>query len=146
MIDILMKIFFAILFVTVLVAAGLLMVLLLQDFSEVLDNCKEAIRKRKKPKTPEAAAVKIITREANVQTLKASHYVDNPFIDKMTPEEIDRNVVNCLSEKLAESIVPFMEIRYEKDRHGIGTMFTAEIKVVDTGSGLGQQKEEESNG
>ena len=143
MIDILMKIFFAILFVTVLVAAGLLMVLLLQDFSEVLDDCKEAIRKRKKPKAPEAAAVKIITREANVQTLKASHYVDNPFIDKMTPEEIDRNVVNCLSEKLAESIVPFMEVRYEKDRHGIGTMFTAEIKVVDTGSG---QKEEESNG
>lgn len=141
--DILMKIFFAVLLVTVLVAAGLLMVLLLQDFSEVLDDCKEAIRKRKKPKAPETAAVKIVTREANVQTLKASHYVDNPFIDKMTPEEIDRNVVNCLSEKLAESIVPFMEVRYEKDRHGIGTMFTAEIKVVDTGSG---QKEEESNG
>ena len=141
--DILMKIFFAVLLVTVLAAAGLLMVLLLQDFSEVLDDCKEAIRKRKKPKAPEAAAVKIITREANVQTLKASHYVNNPFIDKMTPEEIDRNIVQYLSEKLAESIVPFMEVRYEKDRHGIGTMFTAEIKVVDTGSG---QKEEENNG
>ena len=147
MIDILMKIFIVALLVIILLLVTLsLTVTFLPDFLENLDNCIEAIRKRKKPKAPEAAAVKIITREANVQTLKASHYVNNPFIDKMTPEEIDRNVVTCLSEKLAESIVPFMEVRYEKDRHGIGTMFTAEIKVVDTGSGLGQQKEEESNG
>lgn len=144
--DILMKIFFAVLLVTVLVAAGLLMVLLLQDFLKNLDDCKEAIRKRKTPEEPKAAAVKIVTREANVQTLKVSHYVDNFFVEKMKPEEIDKNVVNCLSEKLAEGIVPFMEVRSEKVQYGNGTMFTAEIKVVDTGSGFRRQKEKESNG
>lgn len=143
--DILMKIFFAALLVIVLVAAGLLTASLFQDFLEVLDDCKEAIRERKKPKAQEADAVKIITREANVQTLKVSQYIDNFFVEKMPPEEVERSAVNYLSEKLAESIVPFMEVRSEKDWGGIGTMFTAEIKVIDTGSGLGRCMEEESN-
>lgn len=92
----------------------------------------------KEEKASETAAVKIVTREANVQTLKVSTYVDNFFVEKMPPEEVERTAVSCLSESLAEGIVPFMEIRSEKDQHGNGTIFTAEIKVVDTGSGLGQ--------
>ena len=141
--DILIKIFFAILLVTVLVAAGVLVALLLQDFLEVLDDCKGAFLKRKKSKEQEAAAVKIVTREANVQTLRASRYVDNSIVEKMPPEEVERIVVTCLSEKLAEGIVPFMKVRSEKVQYGNGTTFTAEIKVVDTGSGLGRLMEEE---
>ena len=147
MADLMMKILLVALLVTVLVAvASSLIVTLLPDFLEDLDNCKEAIRKRKNPKVPEAAAVKIVTKEARVQTLKASRYVDNLVVEKMPPEEVERIVVTCLSEKLAEVIVPFMEVRSEKVQYGNGTMFTAEIRVVDTGSGLGRCMEEAANG
>lgn len=147
MMDILMKIILVALLVTILVAvAGSLIVIFLPDFLEGLDDCKEAIRKRKKPKEPEDAAVKIVTNEAHVRTLKASRYVDNLVVEKMPPKEVERIVVTCLSEKLAEGIVPFMEVRSEKVQYGNGMMFTAEIKVVDTGSGLGRCMEEKSNG
>ena len=144
MMDILMKIFLVALLVTILVAvAGSLIVILLPDFLEGLDDCKEAIRKRKRPKAPEDAAVKIVTKEAPVRTLRAVHIVDNCFVAIMPPEEFERSAVTYLSQKLTEGIVPFMEVRSEKNWQGTGTMFTAELKVVDTGNGLGRWMEAE---
>ena len=97
-------------------------------------------------KENEFAALKIVTKEADVQTLRASRYVDNSIVEKTPSEEVERIVVTCLSEKLAEEIVPFMEVRSEKVQYGNGTMFSAEIKVVDTGSGLGRWMEEDEHG
>ena len=144
--DSMMKTLLGAFLVVIMVGMTSLLIVILPDLLEALDNCKEAIRKRKNPKVPEAAAVKIVTKEASVQTLKASRYVDNSIVEKMPPEEVERIVVTCLSEKLAEGIVPFMEVRSEKVQYGNGTMFTAEIMVVDTGSGLGRCMEEKSNG
>lgn len=144
--DSMMKTLLGAFLVVIMVGMTSLLIVILPDLLEALDNCKEAIRKRKNPKVPEAAAVKIVTKEASVQTLKASRYVDNLVVEKMPPEEVERIVVTCLSEKLAEGIVPFMEVRSEKVQYGNGTMFTAEIMVVDTGSGLGRCMEEKSNG
>ena len=144
--DSMMKTLLGAFLVVIMVGMTSLLIVILPDLLEALDNCKEAIRKRKNPKEPEAAAVKIVTKEARVQTLKASRYVDNLVVEKMPPEEVERIVVTCLSEKLAEGIVPFMEVRSEKVQYGNGTMFTAEIMVVDTGSGLGRCMEEKSNG
>ena len=144
--DSMMKTLLGAFLVVIMVGMTSLLIVILPDLLEALDNCKEAIRKRKNPKVPEAAAVKIVTKEASVQTLKASRYVDNLVVEKMPPEEVERIVVTCLSEKLAEGIVPFMEVRSEKVQYGNGTMFTAEIMVVDTGSGLGRCMEEKRNG
>ena len=144
--DSMMKTLLGAFLVVIMVGMTSLLIVILPDLLEALDNCKEAIRKRKNPKVPEAAAVKIVTKEARVQTLKASRYVDNLVVEKMPPEEVERIVVTCLSEKLAEGIVPFMEVRSEKVQYGNGTMFTAEIMVVDTGSGLGRCMEEKRNG
>lgn len=96
-------------------------------------------------KDKEFTALKIVTKEAGVQTLKASTCVDNFFVEKMTPEEFERTAVSCLSESLAEEIVPFMEIRSEKEPHSNWTMLTAEIKVIDTGSGLGRRMKEDEH-